>query len=233
SGFLKDIGDLDRLLSRHRASERADRIRTDYWVTAPLFSISGRCPMQCNGAKRVPFGSIHDTEFCFADVGRVRQHGVEHGREVAARPGDDARPLGGGRLLLQRLGELLFQVGVGCAKAVNMSSRLRCLRTKTGNVCSALCPFASQGHLVGTVTGPPSGRPSQGSSLSILTAPHDELAALHLRGHSITSSARASTFDGTVIPSALAVVRLITSSNLVGCSTGNSAGFAPLRILPA
>src|SRR5262249_52903500 len=59
----------------------------------------------------------------------------------------------------------------------------------------------------------------------------DELAPLHLRGHSITSSARASTFDGTVIPSALAVVRLITSSNLVGCSTGMSPGFVPRRIL--
>jgi hypothetical protein len=28
----------------------------------------------------------------------------------------------------------------------------------------------------------------------------------------------------------LAVLRLITVSNLVGCSTGRSAGFAPLRI---
>ena len=34
-------------------------------------------------------------------------------------------------------------------------------------------------------------------------------------------------------PSALAVLRLITSSNLVGCMIGSSAGFAPLRILPA
>src|SRR6516162_5646098 len=56
----------------------------------------------------------------------------------------------------------------------------------------------------------------------------DELAAFH---HSITSSARASTFDGTVIPSALAVVRLMTSSKLVGCSTGMSPGFVPRRIL--
>ena len=32
-------------------------------------------------------------------------------------------------------------------------------------------------------------------------------------------------------PSALAVFKLITSSNLVGCSTGRSAGFAPLKIL--
>ena len=34
---------------------------------------------------------------------------------------------------------------------------------------------------------------------------------------------------GLSIPSALAVVRLKTKSNLVGCSTGRSAGFAPRR----
>src|SRR5262249_39857296 len=48
---------------------------------------------------------------------------------------------------------------------------------------------------------------------------HD-LAALH----SITSSARAMTAGGTVRPSARAVTKLITRSNLVGCSTGSSAG---------
>ena len=31
----------------------------------------------------------------------------------------------------------------------------------------------------------------------------------------------------------LAVFRLITSSNLVGCSTGKSAGFSPFRMRPA
>ena len=41
----------------------------------------------------------------------------------------------------------------------------------------------------------------------------DELAPLH----SITSSAMASTRSGTVSPSAFAVLRLTTSSNLVGC----------------
>src|SRR6516225_5612975 len=55
----------------------------------------------------------------------------------------------------------------------------------------------------------------------------DELAAVH----SITSSARASSVGGTSRPSALAVLRLITSSNRVGCTTGSSAGLAPLRIL--
>src|SRR3954470_8567557 len=50
--------------------------------------------------------------------------------------------------------------------------------------------------------------------------------------HSITSSARASNEGGISRPSALAVLRLITSSNLVGCRTGRSPGLAPLRILP-
>src|SRR5262249_27702139 len=56
----------------------------------------------------------------------------------------------------------------------------------------------------------------------------DELAALH---HSITWSVRASNVVGTSRPSALAVIRLMTRSNLVGCSTGRSAGFAPRKIL--
>src|SRR5262249_6418412 len=58
----------------------------------------------------------------------------------------------------------------------------------------------------------------------------DELAALQLRGHSITSSARASTEAGTSSPSALAVLRLMTSSYLVGAWTARSAGFSPLRM---
>src|SRR5262249_11894084 len=52
----------------------------------------------------------------------------------------------------------------------------------------------------------------------------------HVAAHSITSSASASTPRGIVRPSALAVFRLITSSNLVGACTGRSAGFSPFRI---
>src|SRR5262249_48317478 len=55
----------------------------------------------------------------------------------------------------------------------------------------------------------------------------DELAALH---HSITSSAPASRVGGMSRPSAFAVLRLITSSYLVGACTGRSAGFSPLRM---
>src|SRR5215468_36710 len=49
--------------------------------------------------------------------------------------------------------------------------------------------------------------------------------------HSITSSARASSVGGTSSPSAFAVLRLKTSSNLLGCSTGISPGFVPRKIL--
>src|SRR5262245_55817166 len=49
--------------------------------------------------------------------------------------------------------------------------------------------------------------------------------------HSITSSAVASSLSGICNPSALAATRLITRSNLVGCSTGISAGFAPRSTL--
>src|SRR6476646_8191248 len=50
-----------------------------------------------------------------------------------------------------------------------------------------------------------------------------------LGSHSMTSSARARTEFGTVIPSAFAVLRLITRSNFVGCSTGKSLGLVPLE----
>ena len=56
----------------------------------------------------------------------------------------------------------------------------------------------------------------------------DELAAVV---HSMTSSARVRKDSGIVNPRAFAVVRLTTRSNLVGCWTGKSPGFAPRRIL--
>jgi hypothetical protein len=47
-----------------------------------------------------------------ANAGGVLQHGLEHARQLAGRTADDTEDLGGRRLLIQRLGELLFQVGV-------------------------------------------------------------------------------------------------------------------------
>src|SRR5689334_2895105 len=48
--------------------------------------------------------------------------------------------------------------------------------------------------------------------------------------HSIVSLAAISNAAGTVRPSVFAVLRLTTNSNLFGCSTGRSPGFAPMRI---
>jgi hypothetical protein len=50
-----------------------------------------------------------------------------------------------------------------------------------------------------------------------------------LVGYSITLSARASNVSGTITPSAFAVLRLITSSNRVGCSTGMLATLMPWK----
>ena len=49
--------------------------------------------------------------------------------------------------------------------------------------------------------------------------------------HSITSSARSNTAGGISTPSLLAVFRLMTVLNCVGCSIGMSAGLAPFNIL--
>jgi hypothetical protein len=49
--------------------------------------------------------------------------------------------------------------------------------------------------------------------------------------YSITSSARSKKVSGIVRPSALAIVRLMMRSNLVGCSIGILPGFVPRKIL--
>src|SRR5262249_41851940 len=60
-------------------------------------------------------------------------------------------------------------------------------------------------------------------SLDVLARQYADLAVFRLIRNSIES--------GIVRSSALAVVRLMTRSNLVGCSTGISPGFVPRRIL--
>jgi hypothetical protein len=54
----------------------------------------------------------------------------------------------------------------------------------------------------------------------------DEQYELAPPDHSITSSARASSLSGIWRPSALAVLRLMASSNAVGRCTGRSVGFS-------
>src|SRR5262249_59187563 len=99
-----------------------------------------------------------------------------------------------------------------CIDPVHLKNMLRQVQSDRRNLAHGWLPFAADSirQQFGTQM-PQGGHP-----------PH----------HSITSSAVASSVRGTVRPSALAVLRLMTSSNLVGCWTGSSAGFAPLRILP-
>jgi hypothetical protein len=54
----------------------------------------------------------------------------------------------------------------------------------------------------------------------------------HQRHYLIKSSARPISVFGTLTPSDLAVFRLITSSTLLACCTGRSAGLSPLRTRP-
>ena len=59
----------------------------------------------------------------------------------------------------------------------------------------------------------------------------DAFRDLIIVAYCMASSARNRTDRGIVRPRALAVLRLITSSNLEGCSTGRSPGLAPFKIL--
>jgi len=77
----------------------------------------------------------------------------------------------------------------------------------------------------------PISRPFQGPTTCLKRAITGLMHRSKQHLYSITSSARTSNEGGTVRPSALAVFMLITSSNLVGCSTGRSEGLVPLRIL--
>jgi hypothetical protein len=70
-------------------------------------------------------------------------------------------------------------------------------------------------------------------SLSPLCAISRHMQCSKQHRYSITSSARVTSVSGSVIPSAFAVFKLMTNSNFVGCCTGRSAGFSPLRIRPA
>ena len=63
--------------------------------------------------------------------------------------------------------------------------------------------------------------------------PKADICSAANKSYSITSSAATSSLSGTARPSILAVPVLMTNSNLVDCTTGKSAGLAPLRMRPA
>ena len=96
------------------------------------------------------------------------------------------------------------------------STFFRCMSFHTARVKSGL------GDTLRHVRSTPESERSTGRLRSPLTAIS--------RHHSITSSAVESSDCGIVMPSALAVFRLIASSYLVGACTGRSDGFSPLRM---
>src|SRR5262245_14104999 len=114
--------------------------------------------------------------------------------------------------------------------AVCPTQLLQCLpeRRNAGLAFGIVCGYGHKN------TDPPHAitllRPRRGGPRRAAEQRH-ELAASQARDHSITSSARASSVGGTSRPSAVAVIRLMTRSYLVGCSTGRSVGLAPRKIL--
>jgi len=86
----------------------------------PQLDVVRGCAVHRDRAKGVSLAKEQIAELCLAESRRVRQHGLEHGLQVAGRARDDAQHLGGGGLLLQRFAQfvgalldLLFQTGVG------------------------------------------------------------------------------------------------------------------------
>src|SRR5262249_17345777 len=100
-----------------------------------------------------------------------------------------------------------------CIDPVHLKNMLRQVQSDRSNLAHGWLPFAADSirQQFGTQM-PEGGHP-----------PH----------HSITSSAVTSRVCGTARPSIRAVEALITNSSLVDCTTGKSAGFAPLRMRPA
>src|SRR5262249_15283782 len=186
--------------------------------------------------QELPVERIDAPEPAAAEQYEVADDRIEHRLHIRRQAGKDAQYVCRRPLLLPRLAEfapvsfeLLFEIGTRLTHPADARLSLRSGRTKLAAARWAICAFERQGHLAGIVTGPLPVGPRQGSSLSILTEPHDELAPFH----SITSSARVSSVGGTSRPSDWAVLRLMNSSIFVDCWTGRSAGFSPLTIRPA
>jgi hypothetical protein len=120
-----------------------------------------------------------------------------------------------GRVAAQQCSENLPAFRLSCSKVHVSISSPPTNRTSSRSSHVRCTPFATKnGALPKRREGPTT---------------HEQQIKFH---HSITSSALTKSVGGTVNPSALAVFRLMTSSNLVLCWIGRSAGLVPLRIFP-
>lgn len=117
-------------------------------------------------------------------------------------------------IVIRRKGRLAFRYRVpGCSLLDQWPEAALCSRWLTTRRMGEDAPYCHCRELVGAFR-------------RIRVANHSEGGC-----YSMTSSASSRSVCGIVSPSAFAVLRLTTSSNVVGCSTGRSAGLAPLRIL--
>jgi hypothetical protein len=78
----------------------------------------------------------------------------------------------------------------------------------------------------------PVSRPAGGTGDGLLSAMSGPMHRSKIASYSITSSASESRLSEIFSPRNLAVLTLITNSNLVDCVTGKSAGLVPLSTRP-
>jgi hypothetical protein len=97
----------DRFRAHHTVQIMSRGRSYDRLQPPPLLHESRRRPVGGNDAKRLSFTQRHDAELSPAKLDRVRQHGFKHRLKVARGARNDAQHLGGCRLLLQRLGEIV------------------------------------------------------------------------------------------------------------------------------
>src|SRR5262245_1173589 len=117
----RDVDDVDRLLSSNHLGQRA---RTDR-ATLACFRKRLEHIVRRDEAKPASLIEIEHAELGLAKPRRVRQDRIEDRPQFARRAADDLKDLGRRRLLLQRLGELLFQRGARFAATADVRSPLR------------------------------------------------------------------------------------------------------------
>jgi hypothetical protein len=102
--FRPNVCDVHDLFCPSDAAKTALGMRMN--DLAPMRGESGRHVVQRSELVSIPIVEIQRTELGFAKARRVRQHGLENGRERAGRVADDPKDFRSCRLLLQSFGKI-------------------------------------------------------------------------------------------------------------------------------
>jgi len=100
SSLGRGISNMNRLSPLGDTAESSLHTRS-MWSAAPELGKCQRYAMQCNGADRAILETEQNSKIGLADANGVRQHGVEHGSELAPRGANDTQYFRCGRLLLK------------------------------------------------------------------------------------------------------------------------------------